>query len=198
MENKLTSTSKSSKLTTRQIVLVGMLSSICIILGMTPLGMVPLPFISATILHVPVIIGALIEGPVVGGFVGLVFGIFSFIRSFSSGTVTAFLFMNPIISIVPRVLIGIASYYVYKMIKTKKQVLRISIASLVGSFVNTLGVLGLAYLLYADKLSQVLGISKEAVRISYLTVAGTNGLAEAILAAVITSAVVLSLKKILK
>lgn len=198
MENKLTNTSKSSKLTTRQLVVIGMMSAICIVLGMTPLGMIPLPFVNATILHVPVIIGAIIEGPIVGALIGLIFGIFSFIRSFSSPTITAFIFMNPIISIVPRVLIGVVSYYVYVMIKTKNQTLKISIAAMAGSFANTIGVLGLAYLLYTDKLSQVMGISKKAVGISYLTVAGTNGVAEAIVAAIITTALVINLKKILK
>ena len=43
----------------------------------TPFGYIPLGFMNATIIHVPVIIGAIILGPKYGGFLGLVFGITS-------------------------------------------------------------------------------------------------------------------------
>ena len=61
----------------RKMVIIGMLSGISIFMGLTGLGFIPLPFMKATIMHIPVIIGAIIEGPVVGAFVGLVFGLFS-------------------------------------------------------------------------------------------------------------------------
>ena len=43
------------------------------------------------------------EGPLVGGSVGLIFGLFSFLRG------GAALFSDPIIAILPRVLIGVLS-----------------------------------------------------------------------------------------
>ena len=64
-------------------------------------------------MHVPVIIGAVIEGPVVGAAVGLIFGLTSLFKAFTEPTITSFCFMNPIISVLPRVLIGIVAYYVY-------------------------------------------------------------------------------------
>ena len=51
---------------TRKLVSAGMLSAISIILGMTPLGIIPIGPLSATTMHLPVIIGAVLEGPVVG------------------------------------------------------------------------------------------------------------------------------------
>lgn len=192
------STTRSAKLSTKQLAIVGMLSAISMILGMTPLGFIQLPFMSATIMHIPVIIGAVLEGPVVGALVGLIFGIFSMIRAFSNPTLTAFLFMNPIIAILPRILIGIGSYYIYKLVKIKTANIRIGIASIMGSFINTIGVLGISYLLYGNKLAEVMGISKTAVGITFLTTAGTNGVAEAAISALITIPVVGALRKILK
>ncbi|WP_017416100.1 ECF transporter S component [Clostridium tunisiense] len=192
------STTRSAKLSTKQLAIVGMLSAISMILGMTPLGFIQLPFMSATIMHIPVIIGAVLEGPVVGALVGLIFGIFSMIRAFSNPTLTAFLFMNPIIAILPRILIGIGSYYIYKLVKIKAANIRIGIASIMGSFINTIGVLGISYLLYGNKLAEVMGISKTAVGITFLTTAGTNGVAEAAISALITIPVVGALRKILK
>lgn len=197
MQNNL-SVKRRSKLSTRQLTVIGMLSAISMILGMTPLGFIRLPFMDATIMHVPVIIGAILEGPIVGFLVGLIFGIFSMIRAFSNPSPTAFLFMNPIIAIVPRVLIGLGSYYIYSLIKIKSTNIRIGISAIIGSLINTIGVLGLAYLIYGEKLAEASHKTKTLVGISFLATAGTNGIPESIIAAVITIPVVLALKKILK
>jgi uncharacterized membrane protein len=65
-------------------------------------------------MHIPVIIGAIMEGPVVGGLVGLIFGLFSIFQALTNPTPVSFVFLNPLVSVVPRVLIGITSYYVFK------------------------------------------------------------------------------------
>ncbi|MGL5615798.1 MAG: ECF transporter S component [Sarcina sp.] len=104
----------SQKEKTRKIVTVGMLSGICIFLGLTGLGIITIPPVSATILHIPVIIGAIIEGPVVGALVGLIFGLFSIYQAFAVPTVTSFVFWNPIVAVLPRILIGVFSYYAYR------------------------------------------------------------------------------------
>jgi len=56
------------KLTTRDIVVAGMLGAISIILGASGLGLIPVPTAAGkvTIMHVPVILGTVLEGPVVG------------------------------------------------------------------------------------------------------------------------------------
>ena len=62
---------------TRNLVLAAVFMAIIIIMAFTPFGYIPLGFMNATIIHVPVIIGAIILGPKYGGFLGLVFGITS-------------------------------------------------------------------------------------------------------------------------
>ena len=66
----------------RKIVVAGVLSAIAIVLGWTRLGFIPVPTpaADATIMHVPAIVGGVLEGPIVGGIVGAIFGIFSFIQ----------------------------------------------------------------------------------------------------------------------
>ena len=74
---------------TRKLVSAGMLSAISIILGMTPLGIIPIGPLSATTMHLPVIIGAVLEGPVVGLIIGAIFGGFSLYQAASGGSVLA-------------------------------------------------------------------------------------------------------------
>ena len=55
----------------RKLVVSSMLGAITVVLGLTPLGLIPLGIINATTMHIPVIVGAILEGPVVGASIGL-------------------------------------------------------------------------------------------------------------------------------
>ncbi|WP_113886433.1 ECF transporter S component [Clostridium sp.] len=196
MENKL----KNRRLSIRQMTMIGMLSAISIFLGITGLGFIPLPTMRATIMHVPVIIGAIIEGPVVGALVGLVFGLFSMYQNFTAPGPTSFIFWNPIIAIIPRVLVGIVAYYVYLTLynKIKKESISIAIASLLASFTNTAGVLSLAYLFYLEKYSAALGINPDTAAVAIAGIGITNGIPEAIVSSVICVPVIIAISKIKK
>ncbi|WP_262122402.1 ECF transporter S component [Anaerococcus sp. Marseille-Q5996] len=104
-------------LTSRKLTTAAVLGAITIVLGITPLGLIPLGIINATTMHIPVIIAAIVEGPVVGGLVGLIFGVFSLINAILRPTPISFVFYNPLISVIPRILIGITSYYAYQSVK---------------------------------------------------------------------------------
>ena len=109
---------KKPLLTTRQIVIVGILGAITAVLALTPLGFVPIGPLNATTMHIPVLIAAFIEGPVVGGFVGLIFGLSSLFNAVTRPTPISFVFYNPLISILPRVLLGVISAYIFRFFKT--------------------------------------------------------------------------------
>ena len=64
-------------------------------------------------MHIPVIVGAIVEGPLVGGLIGLIFGLFSMFQAATNPHPVSFVFLNPVVSILPRVLIGVVTYYVY-------------------------------------------------------------------------------------
>ena len=191
---------KNSKFSTRQITMIGMLSAISIFLGLTGLGFIPIHPIKATIMHVPVIIGGIIEGPIVGALVGLVFGLFSMYQAFTAPMPTSFIFWNPIIALLPRILIGIVSYYSYKFVKSKfnNESLSISIAAILGTLTNTIGVMGLVYIIYLDRYAKILNLSKGAATKGIWVVIGLNGSIEAIVSAVIVTTITVTIFKIKK
>lgn len=189
-----------SKFSVRQIAMIGMLSAISIFLGLTGLGFIPIPPVKATIMHIPVIIGAIVEGPIVGSLVGLVFGLFSMYQNFTAPGPTSFIFWNPIIALVPRVLIGIVAYYVYILLRKrfKNQSISIAIASICATLINTIGVLGLTYVFYLERYSAILKINPQAAGIAIATIGLTNGVPEAIVSAVISVPVIVAIFRIKK
>ncbi len=100
-------------LSVRKIVISGILGAIAILLGVTRLGFIPVPTPAghATIMHIPVILGGVLEGPVVGLITGAIFGLFSFLQP------GAPFFADPLVSIFPRLFIGVISYLVYYLSK---------------------------------------------------------------------------------
>ena len=193
MKNKKKSSSK-----TRRLVLIGALGGISIFLGVSGLGLIRLPIFSLTIMHIPVIIGALLEGPVVGTSVGLIFGLFSMYQNITAPGLTSFIFWNPIVALIPRMLIGIVAYYSFKLFKSKIKNTGVcaGIAAVLGTLTNTIGVLGLTYILYLDQYAQAREISREAVAGTLLTVGLTNGIPEAIVSALITIPIVVTMLKL--
>ena len=157
----------------RQIVIAGILGGIAIFLGATQLGFIPVPNVSgrATILHIPAIVGGALEGPVVGALAGFIFGIFSWLDPIVPPL------RNPLVSILPRIPIGIVSWFVFVSLRRTSVDLASVVAGLLGSFTNTVGVVGMAVLLGYFPLAVFLVVLPQAI-------------AEAILAAVVTLVVV--------
>lgn len=195
-------TNTKQRLSVRQITMIGMLSAISIFLGLTGVGFILIPIlpIKITIMHIPVIIGAIVEGPIVGALVGLVFGLFSMYQAFTTPLPTSFIFWNPIIALVPRILIGIIAYYVYVFFRNKihKQNISIGIAAICATLTNTIGVLGLTYLIYVDKYSAAIGINRAGAGTTIGMIGVTNGIPEAIVSAVISIPVIITVLKIKK
>jgi len=128
---------------TRKIVVTGILGAISILLGLTHWGFIPwFGGVSLTIMHVPVIIGAILEGPLVGAGIGLIFGLFSMIQAAvaPSGPADVW-FTNPVLSVLPRLFIGPAAWLVYNSLKRWK-VVAIILGAIAGSVTNTVLVLG--------------------------------------------------------
>jgi uncharacterized membrane protein len=187
------------RLGTRQLTTVGMLSAISIIMALTPLGFIQLPMARATLMHIPVIIGAVIEGPVVGLLIGLIFGVFSLVQNFVAPTSALFFaFQNPLVSVLPRVLIPITAYYSYKYMVGKSETLKIGVGTVIGTLTNTFGVLTMIYLLYAQRYAEMKGIAESTVAGVIYGLALTNGIPEVIVAVVIIIPVVMALKRIKK
>lgn len=181
-------------LSVRQLTIVGMLAAVSMILGLTGYGFIPLPIAKATVMHIPVIIGAIIEGPMVGILVGLLFGLFSIFQNIVAPNILSFAFLNPLVSVVPRVLIGVTAYYCYRL-PAGREIYRIGLAAAVGSLTNTIGVLGMIYLLYVADFAAARGISPDAALGAIYGIALTNGAAEAAISVIITVPIVFMIRR---
>ncbi len=167
-------------LSIRKIVIAGVLAAVAILLGVTRLGFIPVPTAAgnATIMHVPAIIGGIMEGWLVGGIIGTIFGLFSFLQA------TTPLFKDPLVAILPRIFIGITTYFAYVGLKKINEYLALIVAAAVGTLTNTILVLGMAV---------IRGYMAAGVA---WTVGVTHGLPEVVVAAIITVAVVVAWKRI--
>ncbi len=187
--------SSKKRMSTRKLTVTGMMIAITMILSYTPLGIIPLQPVSATIVHIPTIIIALLEGPLVGGIVGAAFGITSMIKAITqpSGILDVY-FMNPIISVLPRICIGVVAAYSYKGLLsiTKNNIVSSVISSALGSLTNTLGAMGLIYFIYVENMTEKLGEAAGPVLWGIIT---TYGIVEMLAAVVICTSVTLALRK---
>ncbi|MGI6004892.1 MAG: ECF transporter S component [Christensenellales bacterium] len=196
---------------TRKMVVTALLGAVSIVLGLTPIGMIPLPMANATTMHIPVIIGAILEGPVVGMIVGAIFGIFSLLKALIAPTsiLSPFL-LNPLVSVVPRILIGLVAAWLYrgifriaagkKALSPARERAADSVAAAVAAAgataVNTAGVLGLLALIYAPQYAQAANVPPETVGYVIWGIFMTNGVPEIIVAVILTVAIVRILKRV--
>ena len=199
---------KERKHDTRWMVSVALMAAIVIVLANTPLGMIQLPIIKATTVHIPVIIGAILLGPSAGAILGFVFGVCSLISNTMAPTLLSFAF-SPFmsttgipgvckalwISIGCRILIGIAAGWLWILLQkiNVNQLIALPVVGFVGSMVNTVTVMGSIYLLFAQQYAEAKEVAITAVWGLVMGTVTASGIPEAIAAAVL----VLALGKVL-
>ncbi|MCF2681245.1 ECF transporter S component [Faecalicatena contorta] len=199
---------KERKHDTRWMVSVALMAAIVIVLANTPLGMIQLPIIKATTVHIPVIIGAILLGPSAGAILGFVFGVCSLISNTMAPTLLSFAF-SPFmsttgipgvckalwISIGCRILIGIAAGWLWILLHkiNVNQLIALPVVGFVGSMVNTVTVMGSIYLLFAQQYAEAKEVAITAVWGLVMGTVTASGIPEAIAAAVL----VLALGKVL-
>lgn len=196
MINPQASTRK--KVNVRRMTIISLLSAISIMLSMIPLGYIQIGPVAITTMCIPVIIGGIIEGPMVGMIVGFIFGLTSMFRGMAGmAGPTSPIFINPLVSVLPRIFIGLVSYYSFKLSMKiiKNTYVSGLIAGGMASITNTVGVLGMIYVLYAAEYAEALGQSAGTAKALLMGIATTNGIAEALGGALVVSAVVVVLKK---
>jgi len=180
---------------TRKIVVAGVLGAITVILGATHWGFIPWGLASFSIMQVPIIIGAILEGPVVGAVIGLIFGLFSMFQASAAPTGPLDpLFVNPLLSVLPRLFIGPMAWLAWTALK-KWPVAGMIAGGIVGSLTNTVLVLGMLGLVFG-KSETVMSVLGENVWKALWGVGVANGLPEAGISAVITLIVVAAVRQI--
>ena len=189
---------KSKTHDTRFLAKLSMLITLIVIMTFTPLGHLP-GVLAITIVHLPVIVGAILYGPKVGTILSLTMGLSSLTKSIIAPTspLNEF-FRNPLISVLPRLMIGISAYFIYKAVVklTRNQTIGIALGALFGSLSNTVFTLGMLYIVYAKQISQLQGNIPAHQLI--LTIALSNGVLEIIATTLISIPLILTLKQVFK
>ena len=199
---------KTKKHDTRWMVSVALMAAIVIVLANTPLGMIQLPIIKATTVHIPVILGAILLGPGAGAILGAVFGICSLVSNTMAPTLLSFAFSPFLsttgipgalkaiwISVGCRILIGVAAGWLWVLFTKIKlnQFIALPIVGFVGSMVNTVTVMGSIYFLFAQQYAEAKEVALTAVFCLVMGTVTASGIPEAIAAAIL----VLALGKVL-
>ena len=189
----------------KPLVISSMFASFIILLAFTPLGFIQLGFIKATIVHIPVIIGSILLGPKIGIGLGTLFGFKSLISNTFAPVVSSFVFspfipvpgttkgslLALLICFLPRMLVGIIPWYVYRGILciSKNQALGLTLGGIAGSIANTLLVMNLIYFLFKDAYANIQGISLDEVYGIIGTITLVNGIPEALIAGILCLAI---------
>ena len=177
---------------------LSLLVSLLLILAYSPLGFINIPPVSITTMHIPVIIGSIMLGPIYGAILGLAFGLISLIKA-SMGAVGAVnILFSPfasgaplysiIMCIVPRVLLGIIPACLNNTLSKfiKKNTLTTAISSGIATLCHTILVLGCMYFFFS-------GLPFKEI---FLTIISLNGSLELLAAIVIAPSIALPLKKL--
>lgn len=194
---------KTRKHDTRWLVSVALMAAIIIVLANTPLGMIQLPIIKATTVHIPVIIGAILLGPGAGAVLGAVFGVCSLISNTMAPTLLSFAF-SPFmsttgipgalkaiwISVGCRVLIGVAAGWLWILLQKIRvhQMVALPIVGFVGSMVNTVAVMGSIYFMFAQQYAEAREVGVTAVWGLIMGTITASGIPEAIAAGILVAA----------
>ncbi len=199
----------------QRLVLTALFAAIILLMAFTPLGLIDLPLIKATILHVPVIIGSVVLGPKRGAGLGALFGLTSLWKNTMAPSLLSFAFSpfiplpgephgSPwalVICLAPRILTGVVPWFVFRACASLAQekawgrAVGYVLAGVSGAAVNTALVMGMMGLVLGDAFAAAQGIAQEMVSGAVLGIVLANGIPEAIAAAVLCGAVCLGLDR---
>lgn len=191
------------RISTKTLTLLGILTAIELLVCFTPLGSLPIGPIVATLSHIPVILTGVTLGAGAGAYMGAVFGLSSFIVNTMTPTVTSFVFTpfyslgeisgngwSLVLCFVPRILLGVAAGLLFRVISAhdKHRIAAYAVSAVAASLLHTVLVLGGLYVFFGRAYAQAVGQAYDALLGLIGTVVLTNGVPEAVIAAVVAVA----------
>ncbi len=189
---------KKSKSKLTELILVALFSAIIIVFTAVPnLGYITTGPIEVTTLHIIVIIGAVFLGTKYGAVIGGVWGITCIVRAFvlGGGSEVFKPFLNPMVSFVPRLFVGLLAGLLFSALKKTKLPVTISagLAGAAGTLTNTVLVLSALYIFggMIESYSDFFALFKTIIT----TIIALNGTIELVAAIIIVPAVYKPLSK---
>lgn len=127
----------------REMTIMAMFIAIIVIMAFVPwLGFIPIFGVSATIIHIPVLIGGVLLGRKNAIILGTTFGVVSMIRGAMSGGFD-FIFVFPWVSVLPRFIFGLLIYDIYRLFSKviKTRIFALGVSFFILSLIHSLLVL---------------------------------------------------------
>ena len=181
-----------------KIAVTGIMGALTVLLAFTPIGYIQVGFVAITLVHIPTVLATVAAGLVPGVACGAIFGVSSLIVAATSQAGLNPLFLNPAVSILPRVLFPIIVWGIYKLfdlIPHMPKTISASIGAALGTLAHTFLVMGSLFIIYAKRVMELLNMDITQINpckafwiVTSATIA-SNGIWEIIAATVLTAAV---------
>ncbi len=195
VENPVTKPVKAATRSVLMLTFMGLFTAIIFLMGFTPIGYLKVGVIEITFLTVPVVLGAMLFGAKAGAFLGLMFGITSFIQCFGMSSFGATLLgINPlftaVVCLVSRVLMGWLTGLIFQGFEKKKNrsVFAFGFTSLCGALLNTIFFVGLLILCFWNT-EFIQSIAGGDIIKFISAIVGINGVIEAIVVTILGTAI---------
>ena len=162
-----------------KIAVTGVLGALSIVLALTPIGYIQLGGLATiTIMHIPAILAALFAGLVPGMSVGCIFGLTSLLRTIMMGGGANPFFMNPLVSVLPRVIFPVAVWGVNRallLIPRFPKTLSGALSAALGTLIHTMLVMLSIYVLYGARLIEGLAGNLESLGLNVSALSPIGG-----------------------
>ena len=178
-----------------QLTTLAFLIAMIVLMTFTPnFGYIQTGIFSITTIHIPVLIGSIALGPLGGLVLGTTWGITSYLYALSLGTLEAAIFLNPLVSIAPRILVGVSVSYLSLATRNihLKDVYKYSFLAASGTLINTILVLSAIFTFESAGLISF----NQAVSTILTIIISSNALLELFAAIVLVPTVIVALKKV--
>lgn len=180
---------KTTKNKAYRIAVLGIFTAIILLQSFVPfLGYIPIPPLNPTIIHITVIIAAISLGTKEGMIIGGIWGVVRLIRAFAAPQtpLDPLIFTNPLISVLPRILVGLVAGLVFYTFRKKgNQTFGMALSAVLASLTNTIVVLSFIYLFYKDDYAAAINVDSSNLMYVLGGVVLTNGVAEAVAAGIL-------------
>lgn len=195
---------QEKKTDVRRLALLAMFCGVLLVMGMTGIGLIPLPVIKATTMHIPVILGAIVLGPGAGAILGAVFGLCSIWANTTAPGLLSFAFSPFLttegfpgalkalwIALGCRILLGLIAGWFWKLAQKLK--LRdwaaLPVVAAISTVCHTVLVMGSIYVLLAQQYADAKNVAMEAVFGLVMGTVTASGIPEAIAAAILVTVI---------
>jgi len=112
----------------------------------------------ALLIFLPTIVTSVIQGPKSGAAMGALGAFITLLRALlAPASPLDYLFLNPLVAILPRIFVGVVPYYIFKLFNSliKTKTVALLIAGVSGALTNTVLVILMLYAVYSKEIVSI-------------------------------------------